>query len=519
MWSIRELMTQKKKIDRSISELRKIESISANQLVEYSSKIESVPKIESLSNFYFAFVKHYGRSIDKLPHNIVSGAEKILRLSDKTEPPEIINAFCEKHFIGKKYLPTRLLLQFLKCFEDTIIPLYIGESLMKFFSIWPPVLIREGSKNISDLEKEALYVGDLLIPVKKFIKMGDIPIPAEKGMKKEDVSITTKLVDKFSRLVSVLVYDIRGSTFMGTKLGNAKRESAIRKEFGERMLKVAEKYGAFHVKDTGDGGILFFSENSRELFGKIYAPGKIGNEWIRVRFKKTDLEPKEGKQSARMAILAAKEMMHEAQKFVSDNINEYSDWFKEGKERKLFFKGMSYAELHPSYKKIFKIGIGIASGHIEKDIHFSINAFGDPDITGNLVRDANLYSTARNPDSSVVLMDSPTLLHLLLNEEIVEPVVEKERVGGFSGTEIYKYLIDRTLQIARTRTKNVAYKLKKYGLIIEKIGYRILEEGKDERIIPSLAVSDLGLRITDAGEIRDKKGGFIKFLYEVSLEE
>lgn len=517
MWSIRELMSRKKKLDTTMSNIRQLEGLSTDQLVKYSSEIENVSKIEGLTNFYFAFIKHYGRSISKLPPKIIAGAEKILKLSEKKKNKDIIDTFCEKHFIGMKYFPDRFILRFLKCFEDAIIPLYIEDNLIRFFSLWPPATIKEGSEYLPYLEKEVLYVGDFLIPEKEFLKMGTFPISTEKEEK--DFTIITKLVNKFSRVVSVLVYDIRGSTFMGTKLGNAKKESFIRKKFSERMLEVAEEYGAFPIKDTGDGGILFFSQNSRELCGKIFAPGKIGNEWIRLKCEKEELEPEEGEESVRMAILTAKQMMLEAQKFVSDNLSEYSDWFKEVKERELFFKGMSYAQLPPSYKRIFQIGIGITSGHIEKDVHFSINAFGDPDITGNLVRDANLYSKARQPESSVILMDSSSLLNLLLNEDIIEPVVEEEKIRGFSETEIYRYLLDKTFQLARARTRKVAYKLENYGLIIKRIGYRILEEGKDERIIPELTISDLGLKITDAGEIKDTKGGTIKFLYEVSLEE
>ncbi|TES91463.1 MAG: hypothetical protein E3J87_07780 [Candidatus Cloacimonadota bacterium] len=519
IWAVRELMKRKKKLDTTISDFRRLEALNNDELVKYSSALDNVPKIEYLSNFYFAFIKHYGKTIAKLPPKILAEAEKILKFSEKKEKKEIIHQFIEKHFMSKKYFPDRFLLRFLKCFEDVIIPLYIENSLMKFFSTWPPIVITEGSKGLPFLEKEALYVGDFLIPEKKFLKMGDYPISTEKEPESKNINIITKLVDRFSRLVSVLVYDIRGSTFMGTKLSDARRESSIRKKFSNRMLKVAEKYGAFPVKDTGDGGILFFSDNSRELFGKIYAPGKIGNEWLRVRFKQEELNLKEGEEAAKMAILTAKEMMLEAQKFVSKNINEYSDWFKEEKSRELFFKGMSYAQLPPSYKKIFQIGIGIASGHLEKDIHFSINAFGDPDITGNLIRDANLYSKARNLESSVVLMDSSSLLNLLLNIEIIEPVLEEKRERGFSGTEISRYLLDKTFQFATAQTKIVAYKLKKYGLTIERIGYRILEEGKNERIIPALTISELGLEINDAGEIKDIKGGIIKFLYEISLKE
>jgi hypothetical protein len=520
MWSIQEIIRRKKKIDTIIKNLRELETLKKDEIVKYSKSLEQSMRIESLANFYFAFVKHYGKNLTKLPDKVMNEAEKILKQSERGERKEIIENFYEKHFITNKYFPERYILRFLKCFEDHIIPLYIEESLMGFFAIWPPIFTKQASKKaLPHLEKEVVYVGDYLIPEGKYLTLGTFPVSPEKELLEKDTYLTTNLINNFSKMVCVLVYDIRGSTFMGTKLGNAKMESSIRKKFSAKMLEIADKYGAFPVKDTGDGGILFFGENSRELYGKIFSPAKIGNEWIRANFSKEDLLLKEGEDVAKYAILTAKEMILEAQRFVSKNIHEYSDWFKEGKERKLFFKGMNYAQLPPSYKRIFQIGIGITSGRIEKDVHFSINAFGDPDITGTLVRDANLFSKARHPDSSVILIDSATFLNLLLNQEIVEPIIKEQRIGDFSDTEIYRYLIDKTLTLAKSRSQKVAYRLKKQNAIIERIGCRILdEEKKDDRIVPSVTVSDLELTITDTGAFKDKKGGFIKFLYEVSFE-
>ncbi|TET21767.1 MAG: hypothetical protein E3J78_03685 [Candidatus Cloacimonadota bacterium] len=518
MWSIREIIRKKTKLDNVIQEYRKLETLTRDQLIKHSEQLRKVPRIENLSNLYFAFIKHHGENVNEFPSKIVAEAENILKISEKNENRKIFNAFCEKHFLGKKYYPDRLLRRFIKCFEDAIIPLYIQDTLMKFFSIWPPTIIKDGQKELPHLEKEILYVGDYLLPENKYMKMGALPVDEDRELGSKDTGIVFILVKNFSRLVSVLVYDIRGSTFMGMKLGNAQIESSIRMKFGKRMLKIAEKYGAFPIKDTGDGGILLFAENSRELFGKIFSMGQMAHELIHRKLSKDDLMLRESEKSSKMAILTAKEMMLEAQTFVSENIAEYSNWFKEEKERRLFFKGISYAQLPPIYRKIFQIGIGITSGHVNKDIHFSINAYGNPDVTGNLVRDANLYSKARHPDSSVILLDSPSLLNLLLNEEFIEPVVEESRIGDFSETEIYRYLLDKTLKLARARDRKVAYKLKNYGLAIERIGYRVLETGKDERIIPSINIPGLGVEIMDEGEFKHKKGGIVKFIYEVSIE-
>jgi hypothetical protein len=518
MWSIEELMRRKQKLDNTIKELRNLETLTAEQFAQYSSKLSNLHKIDNLSGFYFAFLKHYGKNISNLSNEIISEVEQIIKTSEKTEPPEILSSFIERRFIGKKYLPEELLETFLRCFKDVIIPLYIEDTIMKLFSIWPPAVISEKDSKLPQLEKEATYVGDYLIPHGKFIKIGSFPLPAEKEERSIENSITTQLVDNFSSVITALVYDIRGSTFMGSKLGNAERESIIRKNFGERMLKISEKYGAFPIKDTGDGGILLFAENSREIAAKMFASIKSGRDWARAKLPEENLQMKEGKECAKNAILAAKEMILEAQNFVSENINEYSDWFKKGEDREYFFKGMTYAQLPPSYKKLFQIGIGITSGHIGKDVYFSTNAYGDADITGNMVRDANLYSNARNPESSVILIDTVSLINVLLNEDIIEPVTHEKKIGTLSETEIYKYLHRKTEMLAKEQSKKVTYRLKKYELLIKRIGCRILEEGKEERIVPDVSISDLGLKITDEGRIMDRKGGSIKFLYEVTPE-
>lgn len=519
MWSIRELLLKKKKLDKTLNDIKNLLDVSPEELIKYSQKKTRTKELDKLANFYFAFVKHYGKNVNMLPQNVLVEAEKILKLFEKELESTEESPFYEKRFLTRRYYPERFVLRFIKCFEDTIVPLFVESVLMKFFIIWPPVLLNENQRDISRYEKEAYYIGNFIIPNNKILKMGNFPVLDRAKSIEKRTDITPMIIRNFSNVVAVLIFDIRGSTFMGTRLADAKRESDIRKEFNNRMLKIAERYGGFPIKDTGDGGIILFAGNSRELYSNVFAPGRLGKEWIRTRYKDADLELKEGKESARMALLTAKGMLLEAQRFVNDNIQKYSDWFKHEKERELLFKGVSYAQLPPSYKRIFQIGVGIASGHIGKDVYFSINAYGDPDITGNLVRDANLYSKARNPESSVILMDTTSLINLLLSEDNVEPIVENVKTVSLSETEPFDFLFDTTLNLAIGHRGPTKYKLKKFGLVIERIGKRIFEKTKGERIVPVLSVSELGVTISDRGQIKDPKGGVVKFLYEVSIEE
>ena len=201
----------------------------------------------------------------------------------------------------------------------------------------------------------------------------------------------------YKNLVSVLVYDIRGSTFMGAKLRNAEKESAIRNLFQESMLYVAEKYGGIPVKDTGDGGVIFFCKNHYD-----------------IKDQKT-FKPEPG--STLPAVRCAVEMVQEARLFVQRNIHRYHDWFREAEEREINFEGATYAKLPPSYQSIFQVGIGIASGYYPRELYLERNAFGEHDLTGMLVREANLYSTVKAKGKSTVICDDATVYNVLLNIE------------------------------------------------------------------------------------------------------
>ncbi len=200
---------------------------------------------------------------------------------------------------------------------------------------------------------------------------------------------------RYRSMVSVLVYDIRGSSFMGAKLKNAEKESAIRNLFQESMLYVAEKYGGIPIKDTGDGGMIFFAKNHYD-----------------IKAQKT-LHPDSG--SMLPVLRCAIEMAQEAKLFVQRNFHRYQDWFREPEAREIVFEGATYAELPPIYQSIFQVGIGISSGHYPREVYLEKNAFGELDLTGMLVREAHLYSAVKAKGKSTVICDDATVYNVLLN--------------------------------------------------------------------------------------------------------
>lgn len=291
----------------------------------------------------------------------------------------------------------------------------------------------------------------------------------------------------FSRTATVMVYDIRGSTFMGAKLHNADKEKEIKNKFSSIMANIAKRAGAFLLKDTGDGGIFWFSDNSRDVYEKIYREISIGKS-LRIRHStgsKGDIGIVMSTDSARKAIEAAVEMVAAAERFIEENYSHYREWFKEAKEKEILYEGIPYAVLPPEFRSLFRIGVGLASGKPGKDIAFGLNAFGDPDLGGISVSEAHLYAGERDPLSSVIIADSHTVFNLLLN---IEHVDEKES-GLF-------------LESLGVSVKRIGYHLAPKEEIPKKEGLSFKD--KDEKIL-----------VNETGVLYDENKSSIKILYEI----
>lgn len=316
------------------------------------------------------------------------------------------------------------------------------------------------------------------------------------SMVEKDIGAITKIettsglnIHRYKNLISVLTYDIRGSTLMGTKLQNASKENEIRNLFQESMLTVIEKFGGLPIKDTGDGGIILFASNNYEL-----------------KNQKTKI-PEPG--SALNAVRCGLEMVRESINFVQENIDRYKDWFKEAEDRKINFEGITYATLPPLYQSIFQIGVGIASGEYPKEIYLDRNAFGDLDLTGMLVRESNFYSKIKSKDKSTVISDDSTIFNLLLNVE---------NFSFFSETGVK--LTAESMDIEQELEYWINQKITRRGFILDlykifatKIGEEIYHPGSLKIL---LGVFDI--MIDETGEIKDGKGGRGKFLFELSCE-
>lgn len=427
-------------------------------------------------------------------------------------------------FGAKRFDVDELLRRYLKISEDLIESFCLSKKMLSLFKVWPPESSAASIEGTS-LGDEAKYIGEELDYKGKFYRIQvekAEPKPKDKPLLEiqENLDLRDAIVENFAEVVTVLVYDIRGSTFMGKRLKNAQIESEIRNTFNKAMLKAAKRHGAFYLKDTGDGGILFFSGNSKEIYDLNYTT--LHNEERTLRqFTLTDEAPelKPSSRAAEKAIKCAQEMVGAAKRFVEANFAKYPNWFRETAERTIFYDGMTYANLPPQYQRIFQIGVGIASGKSGRDLSFGMNSFGDPDVTGVLIRDANFYSKARDPRRSVVLCDGATLINFLLNVERFEPTDRKEgKTALVSPERSDKFLMDEVKRWARLKEERKGFKFIQFGIAIERIGYQLLS---GEKLVGKLdlAIREDRLNINKFAELLDEKGGEIKVIYEILPEK
>ncbi len=461
---------------------------------EYQDYIRKESDLNSVTNFktkdlqnfiiknewdpYIILTFHRNRTIsDERLQELIKDVVNEIKGDKKSV--EIMNSFRVSGFLKDKYDTSSVNKKFHLVTEEIIIPFvksFLLEELIEYYPKLSGVVSGEGVRYLAE---EAL--SGRVSMIEKEVKV---------VQRDSSISDTAQLnISHYRNLVSVLNYDIRGSTFMGTKLRDAKRESEIRNYFQESMLTIVGKYGGIPIKDTGDGGIVLFVSNHND-----------------VKNRKT-LELESG--SALSAIRSGIEMIKEAKKFVQDNISKYKDWFREADERRINFEGATYATLSPTYQSIFQIGVGVASGTYPNEVYLDENAFGELDLTGMLVREANFYSKVKAKEKSTVICDDATVYNLLLN-------INKFSFLSERGLRIDPLLLDIEQGLEYWMNQKLARRgfiLDLYKIFVTQLGQEVTHPGSLKIM---LGIFDI--EIDETGEIKDGKGGRGKFLFEVSSE-
>jgi len=366
--------------------------------------------------------------------------------------------------------------------KKELIPVYIGNCLFDIVNCLPPSS-KESKKVMNDIANFTYF----LLEGKEILNMRRKSETLPKEMK--------NFIEQYRKTIAVLVYDIRGSSYMGIKLHNALKEQRIKYKFAKEMTAVGKNYGGFLLKDTGDGGIIWFADNSQSLYNHLYTESTTG-KGVNLRysiFSGAELELISAADAAKRAILCARDMVVKAEEFIRANFMHYRDWFATVAERTMEVDGVTYALLPPEFKSLFRIGIGIASGSPERDVVLSANSFGDPDLVGPILADAHLYSMERKPGRSVIICDLATFINFMLNTEnfefpIEEPVFEKylriledvrKLPHGYVYPEHKVSITPRGMHILEELDKKKALcEMKSGNLIIDQTGNTYNEEKK-----------------------------------------
>jgi len=373
--------------------------------------------------------------------------------------------------------------------RDSIIPQHLGQCLLNLVSCFPPAsdqpdrVVRD-SANLKILSLEGKNVLSLRVKKRSY---------------PEDVK---KYIETLRRCITIMVYDIRGSSYMGIKLHDAAKEQRIKYKFAKEMADIVKKHGGFLLKDTGDGGLVWFAENSGSLYSHLYTESVTGRG-VKLRssiFSGAEFDLIPAADASKRAILCARDMVRRAEEFIRANFMHYREWFAEVAERTLELDGITYALLPPEFKSLFRIGVGIASGVPARDVVFSANSFGDPDLVGPIMSDANLYSMERQPGRSVIICDFPSLVNMVLNIEGYDYPTEEE--------DFEKYI----RAVEDLRLNNHGYRFGDHKIAIMPRGIHYLEELNKQKAVVSSEVSDVWISDNCLYNQQKKK---IKPIYEV----
>jgi len=374
--------------------------------------------------------------------------------------------------------------------KEVIVPQYIGQCLLDIVTCLPPTS-NEPQRVVRDLAHLKIF------------SLGGNGILKLTNKNQNYSKNVMKFAETYRKCITILVYDIRGSSYMGIKLHNAVKEQRIKYKFAAEMAAIVKKYNGFLLKDTGDGGIAWFSENSGSLYNHLYTESVTGRG-MKLRYSifsgaEFDLIP--SSDAAKRAILCGRDMVQKAEEFIRANFLHYREWFAEVAERTLELDGITYALLPPEFKSLFRIGVGVASGKPDKDVVFSANSYGDPDLVGPILADANLYAMEKQPGRSVIICDLPTLINLILNIENFDYPIDEN--------DFQKYI----KMIEDLRKKDYGYTFSDHKISIIPRGIHFLEELNKNKALVDPHPGDFV--IDDNNNVYDKQHKKIKFVYEV----
>ncbi|HTY08992.1 MAG TPA: hypothetical protein VMF29_07490 [Candidatus Edwardsbacteria bacterium] len=429
----------------------------------------------------------------------------------------------EERSEGRAYHVEKIVAGYRAFLKDAAEALMTYKRLSSLVRLWPPLLLREPPLlRQQELFDEIRYVSDRLKRSGRcFIMAAQGPVtPAAAAPGDHDAEVKAKLTRRHFKAVSVMAYDIRGSSFMSAKLHNAEKEREIKNKLGYLISQVVRSHGGFLIKDTGDGGLAWFGENGPELTEKCFKEVVTGRG-VKLRHSLTsgaELTMIPSADAGKQALTCAVELLKLAEKFIQDNFTNYRDWFKQATEREIFHDGTNYAVLPPAFKALFRIGVGIASGEVGRDVALALNAYGDIDLSGVLVNNASLYSTCRDPMRSKVLADHATAFNLLLNSDRFESdYLHQLFLAKASGVEEWEKKLWDAMGTAKTVLPDGTYLFPQLGLQISRTGFQGAAQNDASKLetLQFQPHADSVVLADDGAVLEPDARGELKLLYEV----
>jgi|GEM_PF-942446 len=495
-------------VGRSIQENKELQDMTKEKLKAFLPK-GSDWEIEDIVLNYWKSDKYF----EIIEPSVLKSIQKLFLKELKKEPEKFKN-IVDKTKKSINIDPVKVIKNYREIFDNILEPLTIYKIISDMIYVWPPRVESQNPKTLLEAKDAVHLVGIELLPsgrFHRFSKSGKITPRVSVDMIEKSKKIGNILTKNFSSLISVLIYDIRGSTFMAHRLRNAEEQRKIMNKFNHVVLDAAKKGGGFLLKELGDGGIIWFGGNTNQLYTDIYKTFLLKEDfYIRSSTAVEDefsilKEPLAGLKALRTAI----GIVEAAEEFVKENYVNYRDWFGEIVEKELLHEGVTYALLPPELKSLFKLGVGIVSGIPQKDIVFTPNSFGDPDITGFLVHEASIFSSGKSQERSVILIDHSTLVNIILN-------IEKFSLfKDFDSKTNEKEISDKLFYILKTRDDEREYYID--GCRIKRAGIYYIDE-MDKRKQLVINPSNYEFEINDNGDFVTEKGR-IKLVYQVILEE
>ncbi len=460
---------------------------------KYSVEKRDSNRIIKIGDIYddYMFYNKFGPSTkeeDKLfAKKLTQEFEQLHR--QKSRSLSLLNTFEKRGLLSLEIDFDKIKAAYNSFIKQVIIPQYIGQCFLDIVNCLPPPNDQPQRlvNDLANLKVLSLEGKDILTLLKK----------------NRDYSMDVKnFVEPFRKCITILVYDIRGSSYMGIKLHDAVREQKIKYKFAKEMADIAKKYGGFLLKDTGDGGLVWFAENSLSLYNRLYTESVTGRG-IKLRssiFTGADFDLISACDAGKRAVLCARDMIQRAEEFIRANFMHYREWFAGVAKRTLELDGITYALLPPEFKSLFRIGVGIASGMPSKDVVFCANSHGDPDLVGPIIADASLYSMERQPGRSVIICDLPTLANIILNIENFEYLIDED--------DFVKYIKG----VDDLRKANHGYKFTDHKISIIPKGVHYLEELNKNKAVVDAEISDIQI---DKSYLYNHQQKNIKLVYEV----